>query len=148
MTLNRMMASNPVKNVGTENPTIDTNVPTWSNQEYCRYAETMPMGKAIRMPTTYDNPTTHSVCGNAFRDDVHHRAPRRVRDHARSTLRVADFDVERPLHEVQRLVYEELLHPLRVADGKRLVEAEGLADLRPDLGRDGERQLPRRIAGR
>ena len=44
--------SNPVKKVGTENPTIDTNVPIWSNQEYCLYAEMTPIGTAIKAPTT------------------------------------------------------------------------------------------------
>ena len=36
ITLKMMIASSPVKKVGTENPTMDTKVPTWSNHEYCR----------------------------------------------------------------------------------------------------------------
>ena len=36
MTLNTTISTRPVKKVGTENPTIETKVPTWSNQEYCR----------------------------------------------------------------------------------------------------------------
>ncbi len=30
------MTSTPEKNGGTEKPIIDTNVPAWSNHEYCR----------------------------------------------------------------------------------------------------------------
>jgi len=31
-----MISTTPVKKVGTEKPIIDTKVPIWSNQLYCR----------------------------------------------------------------------------------------------------------------
>ena len=80
-------------------------------------------------------------------DQVDDRRARLPADHPHP-LAVADRPAGQALDDVQRLVHEELLQPLQVADVERLAEAEADADLLAHVGRDGQRQVGGRVAGR
>ena len=71
----------------------------------------------------------------------------RPRAHPQPLARIADLHPERLLDDVERLVDEELLHPLEVAHVERLPEPEGVADLGAHLGGNGERELSGRVVG-
>ena len=73
---------------------METNVPTWSNHEYCRQAEMMPMGMAMRIPTMQESPTIHSVCG--IRSTMRFTTGRRVA-HERTRRRSLESPISTPV---------------------------------------------------
>ena len=105
------------------------------------------MGMAMRIPHDVGQPHHPQRLRGALHDEVHHRTSGRPRAHPQPLARIADLHPERLLHDVERLVDEELLHPLEVAHVERLPEPEGFPDLGAHLGGDGERELSGRVVG-
>ena len=64
------MKRRPVKKVGSEKPMKASVVAIWSKIEYGRTADSVPMGSAIRMPSSWAEPSTKSVVGSRWRISV------------------------------------------------------------------------------
>ena len=68
--LNNRMNRRPVKNVGSEKPMNANVVAAWSNNEYGRNAERVPIGTATTIARTSAEPRTTIVTGSRCRISV------------------------------------------------------------------------------